>query len=373
MTDSHAKTVEQEYEEKNNLPSELRGLFPMLDGAARFLEVLPKLYSPEKVDDESRAEHKIWDTVGFWYLGNGRYHEALAIYEALYNQMLTAQEQFNRRCHKGTPLIRIADCYGGLGCIQFVRRYLMLTLIEDAIRDKGTISVERTGSYFRLVWGGLTDSEFKRYAREAFDLYSKDANNARFPEWVLQQLDQGWMTQLPAIAEAGIFVVNRKYVQYLMSTLGDSSGAKLELLADYIMSSMPGCRTMRRKRTPSTDYDLICSMEGLEVDFRSELGRYFVCECKDWEKPADFTTMAKFCRVLDSVKARFGILFSRHGISGAGQDRDAAREQLKVFQDRGMVIVVITEADLQRVSDGANFIGLLREKYAKVRLDLEGG
>ena len=111
-------------------------------------------------------------------------------------------------------------------------------------------------------------------------------------------------------------------------------------------------------------------MEGLESDFRSELGRYFICECKDWVKPANFTSFAKFCRVLDSVKARFGILFSRHGISGSGRREDAALEQLKVFQDRGMVIVVITQEDIERVVDGANFISLLRSKYERVRLGL---
>ena len=120
----------------------------------------------------------------------------------------------------------------------------------------------------------------------------------------------------------------------------------------------------------STDYDIVCSMEGFDVDFRSELGRYFVCECKDWNKPADFTAMAKFCRVLDSVKSKFGIVFSREGISGAGATRYAEREQLKVFQDRGTVIVVIDEEDLKRVADGANFINILRKKYERVRLDL---
>ena len=120
----------------------------------------------------------------------------------------------------------------------------------------------------------------------------------------------------------------------------------------------------------STDYDIVCSMEGFDVDFRSELGRYFVCECKDWNKPADFTAMAKFCRVLDSVKSKFGIMFSREGISGAGHTRYAEREQLKVFQDRGMVIIVIDEEDLRKVAGGTNFAKILRKKYERVRLDL---
>jgi hypothetical protein len=137
-----------------------------------------------------------------------------------------------------------------------------------------------------------------------------------------------------------------------MARLGDGSGKSLEQLAEYLLSCMPGCRTARRLTSNSTDYDVVCAMEGLESDFRSELGRYFICECKDWAEPADFTSFAKFCRVLDSVKARFGILFSKHGISGTGRRQDADLEQLKVFQDRGMVIVVFTEEDLKRVIEG---------------------
>jgi hypothetical protein len=136
------------------------------------------------------------------------------------------------------------------------------------------------------------------------------------------------------------------------------------------MSCMPGCRTRRRERSGSTDYDIVCAMEGVEVDFRSELGRYFVCECKDWASPASFTVMAKFCRVLDSIKSRFGILFSKSGISGVGDTQFAEREQLKVFQDRGVVIVVLSLADLQEVASGANLIAMLRSRYEKVRLDL---
>jgi hypothetical protein len=82
--------------------------------------------------------------------------------------------------------------------------------------------------------------------------------------------------------------------------------------------------------------------------------------------------MAKFCRVLDSTKSRFGVLFSRSGISGTGQTSFAALEQLKMFQDRGIVIVVLDLQDLESVASGANLIQLLREKHEAVRLDLRG-
>jgi hypothetical protein len=192
-----------------------------------------------------------------------------------------------------------------------------------------------------------------------------------FPEALLQRVDDDWLTEIPSAAEAFVYSANEGYVRWLLSQLGTSGGEALEFLAEYLLSCMPGCRTTRRARSSSTDYDVVCSMEGFEVDFRSELGRYFVCECKDWKDPADFTTMAKFCRVLDSFKAKFGVLFSKSGLSGENRTAFAAREQLKVYQDRGIVVVVIDLNDLESVAAGQNLISLLRTRYESVRLDIQ--
>jgi hypothetical protein len=320
---------------EGKVPEEFHSLFDRRDGATSFVQELPKAFSPVSVVTES-DEQRAWALVGAFYRMQGRYYEALPIYAALYDHMLAAQEQASTRYHKGMPLVWMSDCYAGMGYTLIPRRYLMLTLVEDAVRECGTVSPDTTGTYFRLVWGGgLSDAELKRYANEMNQLCQSNQKAALYPEWVLQELDQNWITQVPAPQEVGVFSANPRYIRHLVACLGEPSGKTLELLADYLLSCMPGCRTSRRQRSGSTDYDIVCSMEGFDVDFRSELGRYFVCECKDWDSPADFTTMAKFCRVLDSVKSRFGILFSKLGITGEGKTKNAELEQLKVFQDRG--------------------------------------
>src|SRR5260370_25158405 len=139
----------------------------------------------------------------------------------------------------------MSECYAALGCIAISQRYLMLTLIEDAIEDRGEISPTERGSYFRLVWRGwLSDAELKRYASTIFRLYETSPGAALYPEWVLQQLDRVWITRAPTPQEAGVFASNPRYIAHLIRRLGDPSGKALEALADYLMSSMPGCRTM---------------------------------------------------------------------------------------------------------------------------------
>ncbi len=285
--------------------------------------------------------------------------------------MLKAQKT-KGRIHKGMPLVWISDCYLEMGFRSLAKRYLMLTLCEDVLTSKGDVDPDKTGSYFRLVWNhGLSDAQFRTYSNEILKLSQKHPSECSFPEWILQELNQDWMTELPEIQESSVYTANQSYIRHLISELGDGTGETMERLANYLLSCIPGCRTARRQRSYSTDYDIVCSIEGVGVDFRSELGRYFVCECKDWSKPTDFSTIAKFCRVLDSIKSRFGIIFSRYGISGEGRSVDAERELMKVYQDRGMVIVVIDQNDIEHVASGTSFVSLLRAKFETVRLDLK--
>jgi hypothetical protein len=358
--------IQKIIEELNTLDGELIPLMAQRDAAARLTELLPRKFSPSDVTTANGL--RVWELSGLYFLFSGRVHEALGVFWGLYERMLDAQSSTNR-VHKGVPLVWISECYHQLGFPVHAKRYLMLTLCEDAIYGKGSVSTD-TGVYFRLVWRqGLSDRELQRYAREIYQA-AQTPEGALFPENLLQQIDDNWLIELPSRPEAFAYRVNSRYVRHLLAQLGRGSGKELEHLASYLMSCMPGCRTKTRMRSRSTDYDVVCAMEGIDVDFRSELGRHFVCECKDWNNPADYTTMAKFCRVLDSTKSRFGILFSRAGISGVGKAQNAEGEQLKVFQDRGIVIIALDQSDLERVADGANLVAILRERYEKVRLDI---
>jgi hypothetical protein len=355
-------------QELDTLDKELASIVTQTDSAWKLTEILRKKYPPQEI--VKPKQDRSWELVGLYYRNQNRVQEALGIFWSLYIQMLEAQSS-SERVHKGMPLVWMSDCFRFLGFPVHAKRYLMLTLCEDALLSPGEISPLTTGVYFRLVWvDGVPHGDLQKYAEKFRAIAAEQPSLALFPEALLQRVDDAWLTEFPSVVEALSYRINPYYVRHLLSALGDGSGETLEVLAEYLMACMPGCRTRRRLRSSSTDYDIVCAMDGLDVDFRSEFGRYFVCECKDWVKPADFTTMAKFCRVLDSIKARFGILFSKSGVSGGGKGRDAELEQLKVFQDRGIVILPLTLSDLEDVANGTNLISLLRNRYETVRLDL---
>lgn len=359
----------------DKIPQKYLDLLIRRDGAAQLLLTLPKDIAPSDAATFTEQQ-RMWELCGLHYLNQdpGRFHEALAIFQGLYDHMLVHQEQTGTYSHKGMPLVWMSECHAGLAHPVLAKRYLMLTTCEDAIKCKGIIPSETGGVYFRMVWRyGSSKQELDRYASGIWDLYQRHPEEALFPEWILQELDQEWIIEYSSPYEATRYEVNTRYVRWLLTRLGSGDGKALERLAHYLLSSMPDCRAHMRRRSKSTDYDVICSLEGLGLDFRSELGRYFLCECKDWATPANFTSVSKFCNVLESAKCRFGILFSKHGLTGADKGTDAERELLKVFQKSGLVVVVISQSDLERVAAGANFITMLRSKYETVRLDLRDG
>lgn len=351
------------------IPADIRAVLYERDGAYKLLNILPEKYTSEQVSS-ANIEQNIWQQVGLVLMDQSRFHEAKQIFYLLYVQMLKHQKASSRWVHKGMPLVWIADCYKNLNFTFHWRKYLMLTLCEDVIRENGRISASNSGVYFRLAWDDMTENYLNSLSDKIINIYNENMKLGQYPEFILQRLsDTAWYL-VPNTIEANHYSINYEYLGHLIGEVErDKSGIYLELLTDYIFGSMPGCRSRMRFKTRSTDLDVVCSMDGFEIDFKSEFGRYFICECKSWRKKVNFSAMAKFCRVLDSVKMKFGIMMSKTGITGVKRTTDSAREQLKIFQDRGIIIIDVSLGDLNSIANGMTLQSILKEKYEKIRLD----
>jgi len=342
-----------------------------MEGAAELAVELPKVVPLRRLLDTKKDLQRVWELFGLYFLNQGRVHEAIPLFCGLYEQLLDHQTKTGSHVPKGTSLFWISRCHAIAQRPVLAKRYMMLALCEDAIRDKGQFKPQMSGAYQQLVWNfGLTHEELLRYAKQIWEIYKKKRSMGLFPEWVLQQLDDTWMIEQRSPAESSVYSLNVRYFRVLQTALKSKPGQSLEWLAHYMLTTIPGCRAKMNVRSQSTEYDVVGALEGQDIDFRSDLGRYFICECKDWSKPADFTTLAKLGRVLEAAKCKFGLLFSKRGITGEAQTTAATRELLKVFQDRGIVIIVVSAEDIGKIARGENFVAMLRNKYEKVRLDL---
>ena len=127
------------------------------DMLGELLATLRKNYPPQQAAGEPGLH--AWDYSGCVLQEERRWHEALAVHWAHYQHLLAGQQ--GARIHKGTPLVRVSDCFNSLGYRVHAQRYLMLTLCEDAIQGSGTISPQKAGVYVRLVVGGVTDERLQ--------------------------------------------------------------------------------------------------------------------------------------------------------------------------------------------------------------------
>jgi len=144
------------------------------------------------------------------------------------------------------PLLWIAECFYKLNYTIHSKRYLMLSLCEDVLTGAGKILPDNSGIYFRLVWrAGLSDQDVNEYTTKFYELSEEYSTEKSFPESLLQRVDNSWMNDFPSREEASSYLTNTAYIKHLLSNMGDGTGNSLEILAEYVMSCMPGCRTMR--------------------------------------------------------------------------------------------------------------------------------
>jgi hypothetical protein len=297
---------------------------------------------------------------------------ALYVYHHLYKLLLESQCE-DGRIHKGYPLVKLSEIYEEMGYSATADRFIMLTLIEDAISEKGFCN--RHGGVLWRLWPsrikaiGVVEDLFRR-AWEERVTYEKWGF---CPEAVLQEFDNGWQSRSPTGHETSEWTANPYYASRLYDFINsrtDRSGKPLERLAHYLLSCIPGAIVRSRDKTLSSDNDVFVSLEGDLPDFRSDLGRQWICECKDVSDPLNVTAVMKFGRVLDSARCRAGILFSWSGVSGDDERLYSEREIAKLFQQHGIALLVIDGEDLRRLGLGDNLLLLLRAKYEKIRHDL---
>ena len=333
-------------------------------------KITKKDYFPIKDIQTSKARD-IWNDFGYIYRLVGRVRDALLIYQTEYSNTIKAQNTYKKRIHKGAILYFISECFDLMNYHYSSKIYMMLALCEDSISYSGKPDPNQTGSYHKLVWSKrITNSQYYYYADKFWSIFLENEDPGNFPEWLLQNTDYGWVTEIPSAEESIYYVINHDYCKFLIKGLGKSKGKNLELVAQYLLSCIPGFLPRRRALAASTDYDVLCTVQGNYVDFRSDIGKYFIVECKDWNKPIGVSIVYKFYRVLKSVKSNFGILFSTKGNSGSNEFKDSHREIIKIFQSDGIVIIVISFDDIEKIINGENLITLLRNMYENIRFDL---
>lgn len=134
-------------------------------------------------------------------------------------------------------------------------------------------------------------------------------------------------------------------------------GDALEELAAYVALLIPGC-TVAHKVLDLDDVgesDLLVANRAATHTLYSELfGRHFIIECKNWDAlDVGVKEIGYFIVRVQLTHCRFGIMFSKNGITGNAEQQSAARGLIRrAYHESGILCVVVEAADFDRLKSG---------------------
>lgn len=123
-------------------------------------------------------------------------------------------------------------------------------------------------------------------------------------------------------------------------------------------------------RTATSELDLVVEYEGANSPtIFDDFNRFIPVECKNWQTSVGSSELRDFKGKMDAANVDLGILLSKSGISG-DKGSDAVREKKQTFNDSAMAILVVDNADLNRILRGTSFYRILDEKLFQLRFDV---
>jgi hypothetical protein len=368
------QAIDGQLESVRRVDPKLADLLPAWDSLSSVLRHLESATTPELLVRESREEQRLWHDAGLFYQFSGRFHDAIALYKRLYEKICDHQQQDLRVwLPKGTPLVRLAECHERLGHALMSARYLLLTAVSDAIRDRGKID-SNGGVYYRALSHGWTSEDLNEFYENCSSAFDTTDTLCAFPEQILSKVAVPFSMPYAAPAELDIYEINKAYSGKILDVMKAPStkvtGKDLEKLAWYFLGSIPGFEVRSDLRAEDTQYDGLVRNTGPKYDFRADLGFHLLVECKQWSEAVGVAEVSQFINKLVLQDCGAGFLFSSRGITGEGKMRDAELQILKAHYRAGKVILVLNESDFRSVSAGKNLLLILREKYEELRFDI---
>jgi hypothetical protein len=239
---------------------------------------------------------------------------------------------------------------------------------------------------------GLSDAE-----RKALDALAKECRNeaeangwdspSGFAEEVLRrfaQSDKNGRDVFQRLSGTEEFHLTRPSLRVLLDHMDNapddqSKGKRLEDVAFYLFSLLPGCVPRRNllDLAGASEYDLVVSNMSPTSSLRGDVfGRDFLIECKNWNRAVGAEHVGYFLFRMGLTHCRFGVILSRQGITAVSFG-DAYAEALvrRAFHEHGSACVVVSMTDLEDLASGqiSGVTNLLIERLNDFRFGKDRG
>jgi tetratricopeptide (TPR) repeat protein len=345
---------------------------------ASCLEILKSSSFPEgPLDLVDESKHDIWNIVGLYFMRIGELQLAKSFYDAMRQWFLRRQDLDGIRYHKGTAYHNLGVALLGLGENYEARRNIMCAFIEDAITFQ-----DPTGApayiALRQIFFVSRDflSEVIKIARtsdpksqlDPMVIYSKAMNIEGAP--VVPPMAEYPANELQNY-ERRAFSINKNQLEQLLQDVeqartNSEKKRSLELLSESLFGGIQGFTPLPSTRTYTGELDRIIRNENGTHPFLKGLGAHILVECKNWSTKVGANHIRIFLDKMDEHRCQVGVMLAKQGITGKGI-REAKGRIWGKFQQNGIILMILSKGDIERIIRCENLIQIMKEKFEDVK------
>lgn len=262
--------------------------------------------------------------------------------------------------------VMLCDYYSKHNDIARAIRWCLMAHADDCLRGDSNLGARKR---LKMLFGLSKEADaIEEYAAQSSTL-------AAYCEHITQKvLDDHKSLALSFPVDNQEFYISTTYLRAILDYLEDVKddltvkGRVLEDIAAYVVSLLPGFYASRNLRSQAgiTEYDVVAHNYIPQSNLYSELlGRTFLIECKNWEKPVGVEQVGYFLHRMQLAHSDFGIMLCKSGITGNEDEERAARALIRyTFHETGKLCVVLAYEDLDELqqSENPSFWRLLLDK-----------
>lgn len=337
---------------------------------------------PMGTEDQSNEGRQAFHAVHNFFRDQGFLSASEKLLIEWWNILGQRQYESKSRLYRAETAFLLSNLYEAMRDHAMALRWAMLMQADDILGEHpeggGAGRQTLTTKYGLSV---VAFDELNRIANECLDevkMKNDWSKPPAFAEEVVCRFAQNKAGYaLADTTSSREFPVSPAYLQSLMdwgqtAQNSNEKGEALEALALYLLLLLPGCiphkNVLSEQKIFETDV-LIHNLSPTPTVVTEMLGRQFLIECKNRKEKTAVSDIGYFLYRMKLTHTKFGIIFSRQGVTGE-EKREAGYELIRrAFQEDDLVCVVMSDSDLNDLAKGKQqyFWWMLLDKIEELR------
>jgi hypothetical protein len=337
---------------------------------------------PLGAEDQSKEGRQAFHAAHDWFKHHGYHPASEKLLIEWWNLLGKRQYESKKRIYRADTAFLLSNLYESMSDKGMALRWAMLMQADDILGEHsegGGAGRQTLTTKYGLSTFGL--DELNRIASECLSEVKQNmdwSKPAAFVEEVLCRFAQSSAGYaLAEITSVREFPISKGYLSSMMDWVNsaqgsDEKGRALESLALYLLLLLPGCIPHKNVLAELSIFEtdvLVQNLSPTPTVVTELLGRHFLIECKNRQVKTNVSDIGYFLYRMKLTHTKFGIIFSREGITGEDKG-EAGRELIRrAFHEDDSICVVISDSDLDELISGTaqNFWWMLLGKIEALR------